>query len=309
MPRAPVKARKSNGCTRKPDPLQVLSWIFFPLFLLSYWLLSIPPLPLAAQVIFSIIYGIDTFALVFVVGITTLSDPSDKQVQHALHHVEKGGTLASLVALRAPDSRKCYICKVYRQPLSEHCRICNICVEQFDHHCKWLNNCIGSHNYRMFSASLSLTTLHVLVHAIVAIVALCMYTFRVDAEVYVFQIVLQSATCLLSAAFLVLLLKLWLFHIELIREDKTTYEVSMGIDRRRRSARKFASGAVHPEQSDENGSARASIWSAVCFPCCPRRSRASTKTVAEWSAGRPAGDVNVESEANNEDSLRPAEFT
>ena len=161
-----------------------------------------------------------------------MSDPSDRQVQYALRHIENGGTLAYLTRMTVPESTKCYICKVYRQPLTEHCRICNTCVKQFDHHCKWLNNCVGSNNYRLFSASLTLTTLHVFVHTIVAMIALFTYAlffFSVEGEIDVLRITLQSTAFLLSSIFLVLLLKLWIFHIELIREDKTTYEVSMGL--------------------------------------------------------------------------------
>lgn len=293
MPKRPTG--RSNGCARTPDPLQALSWVALPLFLASFILLSLPPLPPAAQAVLAVVYALLTLLLLFAAGKTTLSDPTDPDVRRALYSMhltdgssegEKGGLRTPT---RSPGSKKCYVCKVYRRPLTEHCRVCNTCVETFDHHCKWLNNCVGSQNYQLFFATLSATTLHVLVHTLVAASALVAYavSYRIDGAVDVLRIVLQSVSLALSIIFEVLLVQLWYFHIKLIQDDTTTYEMSTGQTNRSRRINKMQTGAgssVFPAQDANRracslgaGTPRPSFCVALIFPLNPSLSRAVTK--------------------------------
>jgi hypothetical protein len=343
-----MRPTRSNGCVGRPDPLQVVSWVALPLFLTSFALLSIPPFPAVAQTALAVVYGVLTVVLLVVAGKTTLSDPSDPEVRAALSCAPNrrgqsglglglglggglgggglggGGGAAAGVPPRLRGYKKCYVCKVYRRPLTEHCRVCNTCVETFDHHCKWLNNCVGSQNYRLFSATLHLTTLHMLVHTLVAASALVAYSvsYRVKGEVDTVRIVLQSVSLVFSIAFEALLLQLWYFHIGLIRDDNTTFEIGMGRTRATRRNDKQTGGgsssSVFPAQDiSENArnvttrTSRPSFCAAFVFPLNPKMSRATTKMpplMAAELVNAQEGGKKRASDANAADQgLRPAE--
>ena len=136
-----------HGCTRPFDELQMISWVVFPLFVVAFSCLCVPPLPLFAQCLLSIPFGLVVVGLFYFAAKTTLSDSGDPQVYYG-HQLQKDPEKhIHWTSYCVEGSKKCHVCKVHRQPLSEHCRVCKKCVETFDHHCKWLNNCIGSQNY------------------------------------------------------------------------------------------------------------------------------------------------------------------
>ena len=310
-----------NGCTRPFDELQIVSWFVFPLFVVAFGCLVATPLPFAAQLVVSIFFGTVVLCLFLFAAKTTLSDSGDPQVYYGISLRQSKDATGQvdpehnfLATYFTEGSKKCHVCKVYRQPLSEHCRICNKCVETFDHHCKWLNTCIGSQNYRFFFLTLTLATTQVTVHFFFIIGELIAYgasvEFRQNVEHAMRAIpagggtiwlVLQIIVGLMLGAFAYLLADLWKFHIRLIRHDDTTFGYLKNQQRRDRLAKEDqrmkkkqqqqsggsgvsgGSSAVFPAEFEELQMVRqGSLCSAICFPCVP--SGAPNKMPLQWTS-------------------------
>jgi hypothetical protein len=278
-----------HGCTRPFDELQMVSWVVFPLFVVAFSCLCVPPLPMYAQFLLSIPFGLVVVGLSYFAAKTTLSDSGDPQVYYG-HQLQKDPEKnMHWTSYCVEGSKKCHVCKVHRQPLSEHCRVCKKCVETFDHHCKWLNNCIGSQNYYGFFVTLTLATLQVCSHFIVVLGELIAYgastTFQTSVVVAtrnsggeVVWLVLQSVCGVLLGVFGYLLFDLFKFHITLIQHDDTTFgyfkarnrrEVE---DRKRKKLQQEVAGgaAVFPAEFElQQEVAGGTVCAAICFPCFP----------------------------------------
>lgn len=298
-----------HGCTRPFDELQMLSWIVFPLFVTAFGCLAIPPLPLSLQLVLSIPFGLIVLTLFFFAGKTTLSDSGDPQVYYGMMMTQRRRNeqdqedVTAWQEYTVEGSKKCHVCKVHRQPLSEHCRVCNKCIETFDHHCKWLNNCIGSQNYLFFFWTLSMATLQTSCHLLIVVCELIVYGATTEFQTSVLQsmtlvdpasgdivwLILQIIFALILFIFTYLLFDLWKFHLNLIRNDETTFDYFKNQNKRR--LRKDAlqkqqrqrqrqqqqevggggggGGAVFPAEFDEVQVRQGTICAAICFPCCP----------------------------------------
>eukprot|EP00667_Euglena_gracilis_P003610 EG_transcript_3622 len=128
----------------------------------------------------------------------------------------------------------CYLCRAFVDKSSKHCRNCNKCVVGFDHHCKWLNNCIGARNYRTFFTFMTSTLVTVIFQLgvltyqfIDSFLSPEHYDLRFreyyGGNVVVFQVII-AVTGVLAIVTVALLGRLFVFHIMLIMQKKTTYE-------------------------------------------------------------------------------------
>ena len=140
-------------------PLQIATWILYPVILIHYFAYLMPLLwtHLADRVIVTFVF---CFASIFAViaGYSTCAiDPVDETLikdDISSANASKCSILPCLDppshAAINPDEEQlyCYLCEKHVKESSKHCRICGKCVQVFDHHCKWLNTCVGEKNYR-----------------------------------------------------------------------------------------------------------------------------------------------------------------
>jgi palmitoyltransferase len=315
-----------HGCTRPFDELQILSWVVFPLFVVAFGCLAVPPLPLSLQLVVSIPFGVVVLGLFAFAGKTTLSDSGDPQVYYGMQRRSDQEEVA-WETYAVEGSKKCHVCKVHRQPLSEHCRVCNKCVETFDHHCKWLNNCIGSRNYRIFFWTLSLATLQTSCHFLIVVSELVVYGAVTGFQTSVTEsmtlipgggdlvwLVLQIILALLLGVFAYLLFDLWKFHINLIRNDETTFDYFRNQNKRELLKRTRhqevgdagagAGGAVFPAEFDGVGVRQGTICAAMCFPCCPL---GAPNKMPKWKLTREGEGRKEEEEEKNEGENKKGE--
>lgn len=144
---------KANGLERPFHELQVLSWIFFGIFWISFHILQTPVLPYPATIPVTIFYDVLVVVVIVTCLKTTRSDPRDQCVPDDGRDKWADEDLDSQARRRLQVYEGkvwCPYCKTHVLNRSKHCRLCDKCVEVFDHHCKWFNNCIGKSNYRMF---------------------------------------------------------------------------------------------------------------------------------------------------------------
>ena len=267
------KKRHKNGLAPPLHPLQILSWVLFPVFIAAYVALTVIPLPSIFKIIACVLYfPIPIF--VFVYGAkTTMSDPSDRITINPPENVSDYEHIL----------KYCYVCRANVRPLSMHCRVCDKCVETFDHHCIWLNNCIGSVNYRDFFRTLSLTTLMILAHLAACVATLIAagidrsYRDSIQGTLGAalpLWFSLQGISTILLFGVAVMILPLYKFHVQLIRNNTTTYNFLT--DKARNIKGKGGGGdrgTVFPEDEMGIGASRMSVCRAMCsiFETAPRQ--------------------------------------
>lgn len=199
--------------------------------------------------------------------------------------------------------RYCLLCHVFKPDRCHHCSICNRCVLNMDHHCRnsylaWINNCIGFYNRKLFMLMLfySLAT----GYFVLSYFASKTYnTLQVVLETHNFTYSQMNSTILTLVLFIfcVILTKFSLFHVQLIKKNSTTieslennYNQSYSISIYRNFTQVFGRNPW--------------IWLLPYY----------------GNSGKPSGDgiiwpmiesqysdsdVNVESEANRENSVKP----
>jgi palmitoyltransferase ZDHHC9/14/18 len=121
----------------------------------------------------------------------------------------------------------CEVCRIFRPPRTSHCHVCNNCVLKFDHHCMWLGTCIGKNNYHTFFYFVSSLWLE-----IILTLALCFKNLDLHRELsgengffnsfkaYPFTFII----ILYAVLFLIFTSVLFLFHVNLISDFKSTQE-------------------------------------------------------------------------------------
>lgn len=236
-----------HGYNRPFHPLQVATWIVFPLLIGLFYGVCVPNFQtMGERVGLGVIVALAAGAVMGLGFYTGYTDP---------------------VAGTAPAESD-YYCTVCNRPVNTgalHCRLCNKCVERFDHHCLWLNTCIGEKNYAAFVQLLAFTTLFVSIQLGCAAYAMS----RVVAQNgYLSGSTLLPAFGLLVVYLVLLVLifgnvvNLLLFHIVLISKKETTYSSIVRKHRtrmERRSAKKKKNSHHHtpppshqpPEQIEE----------------------------------------------------------
>jgi len=113
---------------------------------------------------------------------------------------------------------RCAECDISLAHGTRHCSVCNKCVAGFDHHCVYLNTCIGAHNYQLFVALLSCTSLLLVTQlSVTGYAAACAQ----PQQATVAAMLALSVPPLLE---LVCILVLASFHLYLSFKRMTTYE-------------------------------------------------------------------------------------
>lgn len=120
----------------------------------------------------------------------------------------------------------CNICETHVIENSKHCAICNRCCYEFDHHCRWVSNDIGEHNYLQFMRMLLWVILTLTLNVI-----LCITTFSVgednlrsDYIEHYELLILNGVTLVVVFLFLGIVIKLFIFHKWLMKENLTTFK-------------------------------------------------------------------------------------
>jgi len=135
--------------------------------------------------------------------------------------------------------RYCWSCKIARPERSKHCNSCDACVQKFDHHCPWTGTCIGSRNYTYFVRFVS-SLFALIAWVLVWTLANISGVFG-DGE--------ESPGIVFFGAFLAACIicvgGLGCYHLNLIRQDRTTAESLRGEYRRE--------GFEDQEREDRNG--------------------------------------------------------
>lgn len=123
----------------------------------------------------------------------------------------------------------CRTCQIVRPPRASHCSECDNCVLRFDHHCPFVNNCVGQRNYHFFMGF----TTSVCCLACTVLPGLAWYFVDPDGDRSRSSSSLESSSAtriaLISVAGLaalaaLLLFGLWMYHLFLITQGKTTRE-------------------------------------------------------------------------------------
>jgi palmitoyltransferase ZDHHC3/7/25 len=127
--------------------------------------------------------------------------------------------------------RFCQKCERHKPPRTHHCRVCKRCVLRMDHHCVWVNNCVGHYNYKSFFLFLAYTTM-ALAQAVYHL-----GTFSRDeifsphgsaVDDFMTTSLVTMSLCL-ALALTVAIALLFLWHVRLVVNNKTTIEHYEGV--------------------------------------------------------------------------------
>ena len=303
-----VKREHKNGLSWPLHPLQVVAWVLFPILTAAFFSLCIPAMTTGLQVFLSTVHALLCVCVCVYGAKTTISNPIDRIVEKTI----AGEAIDIDTEAYRHLLKYCHVCRAYVRPLSMHCRVCNKCVETFDHHCMWLNNCVGYRNYRIFFKTLSFTTFMILDHLLVCFVLTLLYIFSEEFRDHVLNtydgglhqitwLVLQIVMCVLLGAISFEIVKLYKFHIDLIRNNSTTYAY---LTDRTSQSRSNERGVIFPEGSSESERATSiSVLAAVCtvFISSPRRPIGNEAKLEDAIAAeqRQAAAIQVEVVAEN----------
>jgi palmitoyltransferase ZDHHC1/11 len=228
---APVRRR---GLFCPWHPLQVAAWVIKGVFSCHYLLWVLPGLP--SDVFWPcFVVPFALFVVVLGTGAWLMSmDPTSPHLKQKL----SGETVGESDDL----PRHCTWCELDVAERTKHCRSCNRCVDQFDHHCKWLNTCVGGVNYHVFFVYLVATYSAIGCYVVGCLFA-CTWLVRNPEEfddtiranplfplhgsegpVRWLWLAVVLAPLVVALAGLLLLGDLLMFHVELRRSSRTTYE-------------------------------------------------------------------------------------
>lgn len=145
--------------------------------------------------------------------------PDIEDNQNPIHEIKRKGG----------DLRYCQKCAHYKPPRAHHCRVCKRCVLRMDHHCIWISNCVGHANYKVFFIFV-MYAVAACVYSLVLLVGSLTNDPLKDEEqsgdsfrtVYVISGLLLVPLSLALAV-------LFVWHIYLILQNKTTIEYHEGV--------------------------------------------------------------------------------
>ncbi|KAK2657836.1 hypothetical protein Ddye_010888 [Dipteronia dyeriana] len=145
--------------------------------------------------------------------------PDIEDNQNPIHEIKRKGG----------DLRYCQKCAHYKPPRAHHCRVCKRCVLQMDHHCIWISNCVGHANYKVFFIFV-MYAVAACVYSLVLLVGSLTNDPLKDEEQSgdSFRTVYVISGLLLVPLSLALVV-LFVWHICLILQNKTTIEYHEGV--------------------------------------------------------------------------------
>jgi len=114
----------------------------------------------------------------------------------------------------------CNKCGNLKPPRTHHCSICNTCTLKMDHHCPWVGNCVGLHNYKFFLIFLFWVSISSALYGLLTGIAMFTGFDDFGSGVSVWTLLSMFITvsfCLSVGGF-------FFFHVQLLRENKTTIE-------------------------------------------------------------------------------------
>lgn len=125
---------------------------------------------------------------------------------------------------RHVTSEYCDPCNIYQPPETVHCSVCGNCVRRFDHHCPWVGNCIGARNYRFFFGFLVLTTVLLVFCIGISAAHLVDLGEKLAGSTDVLVKGAGSIVLAVFSSFLIFfVVAVLVFHIQLMRLNRTTY--------------------------------------------------------------------------------------
>ena len=145
--------------------------------------------------------------------------PDIEDNQNPIHEIKRKGG----------DLRYCQKCAHYKPPRAHHCRVCKRCVLRMDHHCIWISNCVGHANYKVFFIFLMYAVAACFYSLVLLVGSLTNDPLKDEEQsgdsfrtVYVISGLLLVPLSLALAV-------LFVWHIYLILQNKTTIEYHEGV--------------------------------------------------------------------------------
>lgn len=129
--------------------------------------------------------------------------------------------------------RWCKKCKKIKPPFTHHCHVCNRCILKMDHHCPWMSGCIGFHNYRFFFLFLLYLWLGCIYAAAMSTIPLLRSLNEPNGE----PSTAVLFTFIMSAAILIALTVLLVWHVYLVATSQSTIDFYSNRQSRREARR------------------------------------------------------------------------
>ena len=176
---------------------------------------------LESKIIFSILYFISLFTVLYYWVRAVKSDPTDPVVLQNREAVKLNQQFDT-----SRYDNICTICNTSVGNDSKHCGSCNRCVQGFDHHCIWLNNCVGRVNYNLFAKLISCLFAHEAIIIVAASTRIADFAYGVvESEGFVHVLAVQIYLIGQGLAIFLFLLNLIILHIWLKKNGMTTYDL------------------------------------------------------------------------------------
>lgn len=227
-----LKSSKNiNGCSKTPDLFQILSYILILATTLCMFTAVVPIYKsLIAQVVAGIVYCLSLIVLAMIALKLMVWNVSEPHTVKTKFYLERG----IRIKFQAPLNHMCPICDSLVGENVHHCKQCNRCVKDLDHHCRWINNCINKENYSYFIFLLYslfgylLVSVAMLTSAVV-VVMLDQYPVQYGQPLANRNFVIAPCATLVCIKLIIigLALKLYFFHLWLMRNNMTTLEYIM----------------------------------------------------------------------------------
>ena len=131
----------------------------------------------------------------------------------------------------------CNSCNIIRPLRTTHCGSCDNCVLKFDHHCPWIGTCVGKRNYHyffFFLIFLNLTQIFMGIFSLIYISTKIVHDVKLykknsqfkgkEIQISFANVVVAIWLLCYIAISMIFTTGLLLFHIKIMKQDKTTKE-------------------------------------------------------------------------------------